>query len=132
MEVYSTHSVIEPQDKHLPGHSNLHGRKESVDTQQSNPEIKPEHHAQPEITEPNYPKFSEIAKQVREKLQIANAKIQFEVSETSGRMIIKVMDPVSGEVIRKIPPEEVLSSARAVQEFKHSVVRQGFEVDVKY
>lgn len=80
----------------------------------------------------NYPKMVEIAKKVREKLESINVNIQFEVNRELGRIIIKVIDPVSGEVVRKIPPEKFMRSVEFLNAMKNELHVEGIEVDVKY
>lgn len=40
----------------------------------------------------------------------------FRVDQDSGRLIITVMNPETGEVVRQIPPDELLSVARTMRE----------------
>lgn len=41
--------------------------------------------------------------------------LQFRVDENSNRVIVTVVDPESGEVIRQIPSEEVMAVAQSLQ-----------------
>lgn len=47
-------------------------------------------------------------------IQTLNRELQFSVDKASGRTIIKVVDPKTKEVVREIPPKEVLALARAI------------------
>ncbi|HKK13628.1 MAG TPA: flagellar protein FlaG [Gammaproteobacteria bacterium] len=47
-------------------------------------------------------------------IQKLNRELQFSVDKASGRTIIKVVDPKTKEVVREIPPKEVLALARAI------------------
>ncbi|HFE64579.1 MAG TPA: hypothetical protein ENK14_09235, partial [Caldithrix sp.] len=73
---------------------------------------------QPAKHDIQYPKLLEIAQQVRDKLKSANVNIQFEIDRANGRIVIMVMDPVSGEVVRKIPPKEFAQSVDYLSEVK--------------
>jgi flagellar protein FlaG len=44
--------------------------------------------------------------------------LKFSVDEETGREIIKVVDIKSGKLIRQIPPEEVLSFLRLLEDHK--------------
>ena len=44
--------------------------------------------------------------------------LQFSVDEDSGRTVIKVVDTDSEEVIRQIPPEEILNISRSLQKIE--------------
>jgi len=80
----------------------------------------------------NYPRLLEIAQKVQEKLESMNVSIQFEVNKDSGRIVIKVIDPSSGEVVRKIPPEKLMKSVQFLNEMKSEFRMSGVEIDVKY
>ncbi|WP_323846722.1 flagellar protein FlaG [Microbulbifer magnicolonia] len=54
--------------------------------------------------------------QVNEALR--NYGVQFETSEDSGRVIIRLVDRESGELIRQIPPEEALNAAQRLEEVR--------------
>ncbi|GAB4339078.1 MAG: hypothetical protein Kow0037_23680 [Calditrichia bacterium] len=79
-----------------------------------------------------FPKMQEIAQKVRDKLKVANVNIQFEVNERSNRIIVKVVDPETGEVLRRIPPETLSKSLEYLNQLRGEVKRHGAEVDVKY
>jgi len=52
---------------------------------------------------------------LNEYAQRMNRELHFNVDKDSGRTVIRVIDPDSGEVIRQIPPEEILALARYLQ-----------------
>ncbi len=73
-------------------------------------------------------KFSkEMVAQKTEKLnqlaEILNRKIQFDVDSKDNKVIVKVIDPKTGEVIRKIPPEKIF---KIEEQIDHAV---GFILD---
>ncbi len=80
----------------------------------------------------SFPKMLEIAQQVGEKLKSSGVSIQFEINKDAGRVIIKVLDPVSGKVVRKIPPEAYMKSVQYLNEMKNKLRLNGIEVDVCY
>ncbi|HBM23372.1 MAG TPA: flagellar protein [Alcanivorax sp.] len=44
--------------------------------------------------------------------------VEFQLSEDSGRTIIRLIDRENGELIRQIPPEEALNAAQRLEEMK--------------
>lgn len=44
--------------------------------------------------------------------------VEFQLSEDSGRTIIRLIDRDNGELIRQIPPEEALNAAQRLEEMK--------------
>ncbi|NLG77307.1 MAG: flagellar protein FlaG [Xanthomonadaceae bacterium] len=54
--------------------------------------------------------------QIDSYLKASRRELQFQVDEESGRVIVRVRDATTGEVIRQIPGEEALRVARALQE----------------
>lgn len=96
------------------------------------PEVKKQQPVQPVKHDIQFPKLLEIAQQVREKLKSVDVNIQFQIDKANGRIVIMVMDPVSGEVVRKIPPKEFAQSVDYLNEVKSKLKLHGIEVDVKY
>ena len=41
----------------------------------------------------------------------------YRIDEASGRIVVEVRDPVTGELIRQIPPEEMLRVLRSIHAF---------------
>jgi uncharacterized FlaG/YvyC family protein len=81
---------------------------------------------------PDYPRMTEIAHKVRDKLQSIDVNIQFEVNKESNRIVIMVIDPESGEIVRKIPPEKYMKAVELFNDMKNELHAQGIEIDVKY
>ncbi|MBL4714551.1 MAG: flagellar protein FlaG [Alcanivorax sp.] len=44
--------------------------------------------------------------------------VEFQLSEDSGRTVIRLIDRENGELIRQIPPEEALNAAQRLEEMK--------------
>jgi flagellar protein FlaG len=44
--------------------------------------------------------------------------VEFQLSEDSGRTVIRLIDRDNGELIRQIPPEEALNAAQRLEEVK--------------
>ena len=53
-------------------------------------------------------KFDRAAAKVNEVLSLADPQLKIEVDRETERVIVKVLEQKSGEVIRQIPPEELL------------------------
>lgn len=49
--------------------------------------------------------------QIKSFLRESQRQLNFERDEATGRTVIRVIDPHSGEVIRQMPPEEILNLA---------------------
>ena len=56
-------------------------------------------------------------------VQALQSKLEFVTDETSGRMLVKVIDPENNEVIRQIPSEEMLSISRALDRMQGLLVK---------
>lgn len=61
-------------------------------------------------------KVEEAVSQVNEYVQNLSRDLQFTVDQDSGRTIIKVLDSETHEIIRQIPPEELLQIANQLTE----------------
>ena len=51
--------------------------------------------------------------------------IHFELHEESGRVVFKVLDAETGEVIRQVPPEEVIKVAEHIRAYLRQHVHDG-------
>jgi flagellar protein FlaG len=61
---------------------------------------------------------------VREIFQNVEPRLQFEVDPDLHRVVVKIMNGESGEVIRQIPPQEVLDLAKNFQASKGLLLKQ--------
>ena len=61
-------------------------------------------------------RIEELSQTIREELNVQNVKLNFSVDRFTGKVVVRVIDGESGEVIREIPPEELLSLAREMKE----------------
>ena len=61
----------------------------------------------------------EKVEQAAEKLNrlMADRRLQFKVNEKSNRIIVKIIDQESGEVLREIPPEKIVEMQDSIQEY---------------
>ncbi len=50
-------------------------------------------------------------------LEVAQRHIQFAVDKETRRTVIKIVDPETNEVVRQIPPDEVLRISRMISRF---------------
>lgn len=58
---------------------------------------------------------SRAVDKVRDFVQIARRNLEFSIDEDTGRTIVRVLDAESGELVRQIPPEEILSIAENLE-----------------
>jgi len=69
------------------------------------------------VEKPNSEQMKELAADAQKNLKIMhNVDLQFSVHEASGQIMVVVRDESTGEVIREIPPEEVLNLAAKFDE----------------
>ncbi len=60
--------------------------------------------------------LQEALSRVREVFQKADPRLEFSVDQDTDRVVVKVVNGESGEVIRQIPPKEVLDLARSLEQ----------------
>lgn len=62
----------------------------------------------------------EAAAQIKKFLQSspAPATLEFTVDEDSGRVLLRILDAQTKQIIRQLPPDEVLAVARAMDRFQ--------------
>ena len=90
---------------------------------------KPNSSEQDQRTKANTTQQSEVIRAKVAELNNINQNIQrslkFEVDEDSGETVVTVKDKYSGEVIRQIPSEEMLSLSRRLKALNESVEATG-------
>jgi len=47
--------------------------------------------------------------------QVFDRRISFDIDDESGRIVVRVIDRATGEVIRQIPPDQVLAVAMSIE-----------------
>lgn len=60
---------------------------------------------------------------LNESVQNHRRSLRFSVDEDSGRTVIRVVDPRTDEIIRQIPPEEVLDLAKHLENSAGALLR---------
>jgi flagellar protein FlaG len=70
----------------------------------------------------NSDELKNAVEQLDKLARLVRHELQFSVDETSGRLVIKVIDMESNEVIRQVPPEEVLDLIARFEDFKSVLV----------
>ena len=82
------------------------------------------HAASPQPTHIETSDLQKAVDRVREVFQNVEPRLQFEVDPDLHRVIVKIMNGDSGEVIRQIPPQEVLDLAKNLQASKGLLLKQ--------
>lgn len=62
-------------------------------------------------------KLNEAIEAIREKLEPSPRALNFSVNEALNDVVVKVVDPISQQVIREIPPEEIIAMRERLREF---------------
>ena len=47
---------------------------------------------------------------------VAEGELRYSIERESGHLLVRIVDPVTGEVIRQVPSETVLEMAKALRE----------------
>lgn len=64
--------------------------------------------------EPNQPELDYAVSRLNEYIQNSQRDLHFSVDKGSGRVVVKVIDSATQEVIRQIPSEEVIALAQGL------------------
>ncbi len=64
----------------------------------------------------NKKQIRDVVEDVQQYLQEHNIQLSFQVHEKTGDLVVRVLDKDSGEVIRQIPPEEILKLREKLEE----------------
>ncbi len=72
----------------------------------------------------------QVAREVEEKLRNSRLKIQIEVNEEMDTVFMVFKDPVTDEVVRKVPPEELVKIYQSLQRLQSKQQEQNGELNV--
>lgn len=73
----------------------------------------------------NVGKFSEVVKDINTLVhQVASTKISFDVDDDTGRAVVRVLNKETGEVIRQVPPEELLTLVARMRQLSGLIFNQ--------
>ena len=77
-------------------------------------EVKPKPEADPVSSR-------ELLKQVQNHPQMIRRNLEFSIDEETGREVVRVIDSDTKEVIRQLPPEQILRMIAQIQELRDSM-----------
>lgn len=82
---------------------------------------------------PNQPPLSldEAIQEFRQFLKNLPSDLQFSKDETTGTVVFKIVNPVTKEVVRQFPPEEILQVARRLKQVAKGTDASGMLIDRK-
>lgn len=60
--------------------------------------------------------LAKVVEMVNEQPQIRNRSLQFSVDDSTGKMLVRVYDAETDELIRQFPPDELLALAERIQD----------------
>jgi flagellar protein FlaG len=84
-----------------------------------------ESHPQPaQQREPDAAKLTEAVDTINRKLQESNQQLRFAVDHDSGKMVVRVVDTATDQVIRQIPSDVALAISQSLEKLQGLLVRQ--------
>jgi flagellar protein FlaG len=60
-------------------------------------------------------KIESVTRQIDSFLRSINRSLQFRLDESTGRMVVSILDSETGEVIRQVPGDEALRIAQDIE-----------------
>lgn len=75
--------------------------------------------------------LEKVVSQLNAYIQNTQRDVDFSVDDTTGRVVVKVIDSESEEVIRQIPSEEMLAISRHLVESLETEQPKGFLIELK-
>jgi uncharacterized FlaG/YvyC family protein len=59
--------------------------------------------------------LAKVVDQMNQTARVFNQTLQFEMNQDSKHIVIRVIDTVSGQVLREIPPEKMMAAAASME-----------------
>ena len=75
--------------------------------------------------------LEKVVSQLNAYIQNTQRDVDFSVDDSTGRVVVRVIDSVSEEVIRQIPSEEMLAISRHLVESLETEQPKGFLIELK-
>ena len=75
--------------------------------------------------------LEKVVSQLNAYIQNTQRDVDFSVDDATGRVVVRVVDSVSEEVIRQIPSEEMLAISRHLVESLETEQPKGFLIELK-
>lgn len=75
--------------------------------------------------------LEKVVSQLNAYVQSTQRDMDFSVDEATGRVVVRVIDSVSEEVIRQIPSEDMLAISRHLKETMEMDQPRGFLIELK-
>ena len=75
--------------------------------------------------------LEKVVSQLNAYIQNTQRDVDFSVDDSTGRVVVRVVDSVSDEVIRQIPSEEMLAISRHLVESLETEQPKGFLIELK-
>ena len=91
----------------------------------------PEVEAQEVDVELSQEALEKVVSQLNAYIQNTQRDVDFSVDDSTGRVVVRVVDSVSDEVIRQIPSEEMLAISRHLVESLETEQPKGFLIELK-
>jgi flagellar protein FlaG len=73
---------------------------------------------------PGKEELSTMTKAVNDFVKPLNSTLQFNIDDSTGQTVVKVIDTDTKEVIKQIPSEDMLALAKALDQIKGLLVKQ--------
>lgn len=89
---------------------------------QALPEVARASGAQQPRPQPSAEELKRITEELRRRVSAVSPELEFQVDRSSGRVVVKITDPATKEVIRQIPSEEMLEINKALEQFQQGLL----------
>lgn len=63
-------------------------------------------------------RIKEATNQIKHYIQLFTSELDFSVDEETERLVVKLLDKSTGEILRQIPPEEILHIAKMLDKLQ--------------
>lgn len=73
---------------------------------------------------PSRDEVSAAVKKLNEAMPPSAQSLEFEIDEDSDRVVVKIIDQTTKEVVRQMPTEEALEMAKAIDKMQGLLIRQ--------
>jgi flagellar protein FlaG len=121
MSVHRVSQSLRPFESSVTSNTNLDGNPKGAERVSSADPASP---STGQVTSLSGAELRDAVEHLNQLTRSARRELQFNVDESTGRTVIKVIDSESEEVVREIPPEEVLALIARFENLNNGLVEE--------
>lgn len=121
--VSNTTQAAAPARLASDGEPSVVATRSNVDVKPATPVEPPQAAAKPDASQqPSPAELKQAVENINKSLKQSNKNLEFSVDTDTKKVLVKLIDTETGDVIREIPGEEALAIARSIDQYQQGLL----------